>query len=110
MNDCLKGHHIPENALTCPTCARERGEAAFRDLQVEFLRKAASGEFSYALRVAKGVDRHVLMYSSYTRAFCGQELTGKPQIQYAPYNADTLVGICAACRTEIARVLEEATA
>jgi hypothetical protein len=104
---CPKGHYVTENALACSQCATQRAEAAFRSLQAEFLRKAARGEFSYCLRVAKGRDRHVLMFSSYTRTFCGKELNAKPQIRYESYDDATVVNICASCRSAIASLMRE---
>jgi hypothetical protein len=107
MNSCPKGHAIPEKALACPACAAERGEKAFHDLQIEFLRKAMKGVYSYSLRVVKGNDRHVLMYSSYSRTFCGKELESRPHIHYEAYDEDTLAKLCAGCRSVIASMVEE---
>jgi len=107
MNYCAKGHFIPNANLACPQCATERGEEAFRELQVEFLRKAANGEPNYTLRVARGGERHVLMYTSFTKAFCGKDLKAKPQIAYEPLGPDTLSKVCAGCRVEIKRALQE---
>jgi hypothetical protein len=104
--NCSKGHYVSNNALFCATCAMERSESALQELQTEFLRKAANGEPSYTLRVAKGSERHVVMYSSQTRTFCGQELATKPQIRYEAYNDKTLATICAGCRSTIASVME----
>jgi hypothetical protein len=108
MNRCPKGHFIPDNALACPTCAAERGEESFRRLQLEFLRKAVRGDFNYTLRIAKGSGQHVLMYSSYTRTFCGQELSVRLQIAYEPYSVDTLAKICSGCRIAITSAVKEA--
>jgi hypothetical protein len=110
MNYCPKGHSIPDNALACPDCAMARGDEALYNLQLEFLRKAASGEVNYTLRVAKGADRHVLMYTSYTRTFCGRELKGKPRIGYEPYSADALSHVCTGCRIALTSALKEAIA
>jgi hypothetical protein len=98
---------MPEKAIACPTCIGEQNDRAMRDLQVEFLRKVARAEFSYSLRVAKGGDRHVLMYSSYTRTFCGRDLPTKPHINYEPYDDVTLAKVCAGCRSAIRSLLEE---
>jgi hypothetical protein len=107
MRHCAQGHFIPEDKLTCPECATARGEEAFHSLQLEFLRKAADGEHNYTLRVAKGPDRHVLMYTSWVRTFCGQELKTKPQIAYEALDANALSRVCAGCRIEITRALQE---
>ena len=106
MNYCDRGHFIPNANLTCPECAAARSERALREMQVEFLRKAVSGSIGYTLRVARGGDRHVLMYSSYTKTFCGHELKSKPQITYEPYSIDALSRVCSGCRVEIKRALE----
>jgi hypothetical protein len=110
MNYCPKGHFIPDSALTCPRCATERGEAGMRALQLEFLRKAVSGDFSYTLRIARGNERHVLLYTSYSRAFCGKELGVRVQIAYEPYSDQTLAKICVGCRIAIASAVQEAMA
>jgi hypothetical protein len=107
MSFCSKGHTMPENVLVCPICAATRGEDAFRKLQLEFLRKAVNRDFSYSLRIAKGTEKHVLMYSSYSRTFCGTELEMRPQIQYEAYDEDTLAKLCAGCRSAIASMVEE---
>jgi hypothetical protein len=104
---CAKGHLMADSAIACPACAAVRAEAALRELQVEFLRKTLNGEFSYALRIAKGIDRHVLMYSSHTRTFCGRDLEHRPKIDYQPYSAEAFGKICAGCRIEIARLVAE---
>lgn len=104
---CRNGHTVPDNVLICPACLAGRSDHALRELQIEFLRKVARGEFSYALRVAKGKERHVMMYGSWTRAFCGKELQAKPPITYEPYTDQTLEKVCAGCRIAIASVMQE---
>ena len=106
MNYCSKGHFIPNNVLTCPTCTTEASDEALRGMQVEFLRKAKGGDVNYTLRVARGGDRHVLMYSSFTRTFCGKELKSKPRIGYELFTSEALSNICSGCRVEIKRALE----
>jgi hypothetical protein len=106
---CAKeGHFIPDKALSCPDCAKERDQQALQDAQLEFLRRTVRGDFNYTLRVIKDRDRHVLMYTSYKRTFCGQHLESKPPyIEYEPYNADTLSKVCAGCRVAIASMVRE---
>jgi hypothetical protein len=104
---CAKGHSIPDNVLACPVCAAKRGEQAFHDLQVEFLRKVVRGEYSYALRIAKVREHHVMMYSSQTRTFCGRHLE-TPQIRYEPYADDMFHSLCPDCRNVITSLIEEA--
>ena len=108
MSKCAKGHFIPDKALTCPDCATERAKPGMQAFQAAFLRKAADGVPNYTLRVARGSERHVLMYMSYTQTFCGRELKSKPQIAYEPLDADVLSRVCAGCRIEIKRALQEA--
>ena len=104
---CPQGHWIPATKLTCPDCAIKRIAMGMRDLQLEFLHKAMDGGYSYPLRVAKGNERHVLMYTSFVHTFCGRELKTKPQIKYESFSDDTLSKICAGCRVEIRRLLQE---
>jgi hypothetical protein len=99
---------IPDKVLVCPTCWAQQGEMAFQGLQREFLRKAARHEFGYSVRIAKGNEKHVLMYSSFTRTFCGKDLQVKPQIHYEAYDDDTLAKVCAGCRIAIAGLMQEA--
>jgi hypothetical protein len=107
MNYCVKGHRVPDENLTCPECASARREQGLHEIQAEFLRKVVGGAFGYTLRVAKLPEKHVLMYTSYTRTFCGRELKAKPQISYQPYDAEALARVCAGCRIEIQRALQE---
>jgi hypothetical protein len=104
---CAKGHTMPDNLMMCPTCVAKKGDEAFRDLQVEFLRKVIRGEFSYSLRVAKSRERHVMMYASTTRTFCGLQLEASPNFKYEAYDTETLSHVCAGCRIEIARLVAE---
>jgi hypothetical protein len=108
---CVKGHTVPDSHMVCPACTAQAGAEGFRGLQAEFLRKAAKGEWSYSLRVAfrvaKDDPRHVLMYLSPTRTFCGRELEQRPQIKYEHYNEETLAKVCAGCRMEIASIMRE---
>jgi hypothetical protein len=109
---CVKGHTVPDSHMVCPACTAQAGAEGFRSLQAEFLRKAAKGEWPYSLRVAyrvaKNDVRHVLMYSSVTRTFCGKELEQRPHIKYERYCDETLAKVCAGCRMEIASIMREA--
>jgi hypothetical protein len=104
---CSKGHWMDDNMMICSQCAAIRGESAFRDLQIEFLRKVISGKSAYSLRLAKGTQKHLLMYTSCTRTFCGKELQVAPQIKYESYGEETLTKVCAGCRSELKRLVEE---
>ena len=110
MNYCQQGHFVPETFLTCPQCAADRSNAAFHDLQLEFLRKVVSGEAGYALRVTRTPQKHVLMYTSYFKTFCGQELATEHQIAYKPYSTDMLFSVCAGCRAAIESAIQEVQA
>ena len=111
MNYCARGHFIPDNNFDCPKCVEAKNDQALRDQQPEYLRKAARGEFAYALRVTIGLDRHVLMYSIYPtviRAFCGVDWKSKPKLTYESLNEATLANVCALCRAVLRDALEEA--
>ena len=103
---CPKGHAIPDKAVTCPDCAAEKGEEALQELQVEFLRKAQNGDWNYTLRVAKGPERHAVLYSTHSRTFCGRVLKVRPQIKYETYDERTLASLCPACRVAIVSALQ----
>jgi hypothetical protein len=105
---CKNGHLVPDKALACPTCANERGEKALQGLQPEFLKRAAKGQFSYSLRMAKGTEHHVLLYTSFTRTFCGQELKARATVVYTPYTEDGLAKVCTGCRIGIKSAMGEA--
>lgn len=104
---CKNGHFMDDKLLVCRRCAEEQSEPAMHELQREFLRKVADGEYHYGLRVAKGPQRHVIMYSSHTRTFCGTELKTPQTIHYEEYNGETLAGVCPGCRRAILSVIEE---
>jgi hypothetical protein len=103
---CPKGHTIPEKAVSCLECAIEQNEKAVAEQQVEYLRKARDREWNYTLRVAKGTERHAMLYSTHSRTFCGRLLKGRPQVQHEPYSDQVLATLCPACRAAIARALQ----
>jgi hypothetical protein len=84
-----------------------------RSVQLAFLRQAAveigKGKIPYPLRLARTRERHVLLYGSHTRTFCGLELK-KTAPKYEPYNDETLARGCAECREAVARLAKEAIA
>lgn len=102
---CPKGHAIPDHAVSCPECLLEPAEKALQKLQVEFLLKARQGEWNYTLRVAKGPQRHALLYPKGARTFCGREVKTK-EIEHLPYANDTLAKLCPACRAAITSTLD----
>jgi hypothetical protein len=99
---------MADNVVTCGKCAAERGETELRNMQAEFLRKAADGVFGYTLRIAKGREHHALMYQTNTRTFCGKELSFKPTIHYQEFSEAMAGPICVPCRIEIATIIQEA--
>jgi hypothetical protein len=103
---CPKGHAVPDRAITCPECYAELREKAIQEQQPEYLRKAERGEWNYWLRIAKGPERHALLYPKHTRTFCGHQLKTTPQIDHLPYTTETLSKICPACRAAIASALQ----
>ena len=103
---CPNGHIMPDSKLACPTCTAQMAEKALQTMQVEYLHKAAKGDFGYTLRIAKGSDRHVLLYATSDRTFCGQTLAIHPHIYYEPYSDDTLAKVCAGCRIAIKNITE----
>jgi len=107
MRACAKGHLYQDELLHCPTCIAEKNDQAIRDVQAMFLATAVAG--GYALRVAKKSPRHVLMFKSDTRIFCGTNLDAKPQIEYTTYSTETLAKVCPGCRVAIASAVEDLT-
>lgn len=99
-----------DSALVCAVCMAEQDKQAMRELQLEFLRKTVNGEWNYGLRVAKMPERHVIMFSSQVRTFCGQELKTKPRISYEHYSDATLEKLCAGCRAAVQDAVAEAMA
>jgi hypothetical protein len=107
---CTRGHLMIDTALVCSICMAEQDRQAMRELQLEFLRKAVNGDWNYALRVAKMPERHVIMFSSQVRTFCGLELKTKPRIGYEAYTDATLEKLCAGCRMAVKDAVAEAMA
>jgi hypothetical protein len=98
---------VPDNVLFCPTCAAKRSDEALWELQREFLRRCVLGD--YQLRITQDRNHHVLLYTTYTRTFCGRELAGAPKIKYEPYDDGTIRNLCAGCRGALAGAIQAMT-
>ena len=112
---CPNGHMYRDNLLECPQCLAFRNEDSLLAAQPEFLRKTLKGD--YALRVVKvgGGNKHTLLFTSYTRTFCGTELpVGKsktskpllPTISYETWTAELMRRLCPGCRNAMIHTLE----
>ena len=85
-----------------------------RSAQLAFLRQAAieigNGKIPYPLRISRTKERHVLLYGSHTRTFCGVNLEKKQALKYEPYGNETLAKGCVECHKAVARLTKEAIA
>jgi hypothetical protein len=105
---CARGHFVPDKAVSCPACAEAKSDDALRAMQAEFLRKAVNGEFGYSLRITKDFGQHVMMYTSWERAFCGAAFKTAPKLRYEAFSEGTLARICPLCRSAVADAVREA--
>jgi hypothetical protein len=102
---CPKGHLHDDKYLSCPICAAQASDQELRHTQLEYVRKAASG--GYPLRVTKDSNRHLIMYTSYKRSFCGFEYEERQKMQYEPYSNEALAKCCPGCRSAFNSVVQE---
>lgn len=109
MTVCPKGHMYQDTKLECPMCVANSGDDALQEIQPEFVAKAATGLYSLRLvKVAGG--RHALMYSSYTRLFCGPTLPERPRISYETWTAEVMEHLCPGCRSALLRIAAQGAA
>lgn len=100
---CAKGHSVPDNALCCPHCTAVNGDHGLHETQAEYLRRVASGQ--WPLRIGKG---HLILFGSFTRTFCGQELPAKGKLNYRSYGDEqTLAKVCGGCRSRFNSMIAE---
>lgn len=110
MLPCL--HSIPDGVLVCPICLSLKYDEGIQKFQLEFLRKAKTGEAP--LRVMKKPPRHVLLYGDDWRTFCGQNLRPppnvknpqRPQVSHARVGTLNYDEACPDCRIAIAQAFE----
>jgi|SRR5882672_5381831 len=92
--------------MVCPLCAQERGAVALRAYQLDPLRKVAAGQAELTVRPVDG-KRHVQMFGA-ERVFCGLPVSPQHRRSRIAWTEDELNKICAGCRIELRRAMEEA--
>lgn len=99
-------HPIPDNMMTCPACASRKSVQAILAFQRNPLRRIAAGQAELIVRAVAG-KRHVQLFGA-ERAFCGIAILPQHRRSHISYKPDEMAKICAGCRIELNRAMEEA--
>ncbi len=97
---------VPDNFLTCPTCATRRAVLHLEQYQLQFLRMWMKDECNIRTATASGGTRHVLMFGPQERTFCGTQIS-HPKRAVMTYREGLLL-VCHDCRDRLQYLIAEA--
>jgi hypothetical protein len=92
--------------MTCPACASRKAAQAILAFQQDPLRKIAACQAELVVRAVAG-KRHIQLFGA-EQAFCGVAISPQHRRSHIPYEPDEMAKICAGCRIELTRAMEEA--
>ena len=99
---------IPDGLLVCIACVTRKSDEAMRRYQVDALRRLVRDGGSFLTVAQQGV-RHLKQFGA-DKTFCGRDVGSHDRRGRIDPQLEELTGVCANCRVEVERVLQEARA